>query len=281
MMVYSVEHITTDELLNERRQRNGLIPVFIDSEQQTLKWMDMGMYHFYEGFFRKSLDIYTLLKKDIVSFTTDLAILEDDRVAENFVYPSGFIFHAGHCRSTALSKSLARSRTNLLLSEATPLSQILFSIQGSIITDKNKQIYRNLVLAMCRQRVNSHTNAFIKFTSHNIHFFDLIHTAFPDVPAIFLTRDSEEITASFHKHPPRWLTDKDDLEAKVKGFLAKADSIPHDQLLPMNHLMVTSENLPNILGYFKTHTNQQELHLMMSQFSYDSKTEFNRKLFAK
>ena len=281
-MAYSVEHITTDELLDERQRRNGLIPVFIDQERQMLKWMDMDTYHFYEGFFRKSINIYTLLKKDIVSFTTDLAILEDDRIAENFIYPSGFIFHAGHCRSTALSKALARSRANLLLSEATPLSQILLLLGiQDLVTDRNKKIYRNLVLAMCRHRVYSHTNAFIKFTSHNIHFFDLIHIAFPDVPTMFLTRDSEEIIASFRKHPPGWLTDEDDLQIKIKGFLAKAGSVPHDQLLHIDHLKVTPENLSNILAYFNTYPNQEELHLMMSQFSYDSKTEFNQKLFIK
>jgi len=283
MMINEPDHLANDELLNELQQRKGLIPVSIDPEKQKLIWTDLGMYHFYEGFFSKSLHVYSSLKVDIVSFTTSLDILEDDRIVSDFIYPAGFIFHAGHCRSTALSKSLARSRKNLVLSEATALSQILPLLNGGaeLITGRDKRMYRNLVLAMCKHRVQTHTRAFIKFTSHNIHSFDLIHAAFPDVPAIFLSRDKAEIVASFRKEPPGWLKAEDDLEEKVQGFLTKAAGIPYVRLTQIDHLAVTPENLSHVLSYFNIDPDETELELMRSQFNYDSKVEFNRKIFKK
>lgn len=275
------DHLANNDLLNELRLRKGLIPVSIDPEKQTLTWADFGMYHFYEGFFRKSMNIYESLKADIMLFTTGLDILEDDRITSDFIYPSGFIFHAGHCRSTALSKSLARSRKNLVLSEATPLSQILPILNAGteLLTNKNKQIYRNLTLAMCRYRVPTHIRCFIKFTSHNIHSFDLIHSVFPTVPAIFLSRNSAEIVASFRRQLPAWFREGDDLEEKVKGFLSKAESIPQGRLLQIDHLAVTAENLQQLLSSFNIHPDETELILMKSQFGYDSKVEFNRKVY--
>lgn len=283
MMAESV-YLENTSLLNELQQRSGLIPVGIDAEKQQLTWTDLGLYHCYEGFFRKSIQVYRSLKTNVTSFTTRLDILEDDRIADDdYIYPTGFIFHAGHCGSTALAKSLARSRENLVLSEPAPLSQILtvFQTGGDLLTDQNKRSYRNLVLAMCRRRVPTHRHAFIKFTSHNIHSFELIHSAFPDVPAIFLSRDMPEIVASFRRQPPGWLRDGDDLEEKIKGFLAKANSISSGALKHIDHAAVTAENLPMILNYFKVNPHETELALMKSQFIYDAKVEFNRKKFTR
>lgn len=287
MMIPGITHFSNENLINELQQRKGLIPVSINLEQQTLTWLDVGGYHFYEGFFRKSIQVLSVLKKELVSFTTDLSILEDDRIADDFIYPSGFIFHAGHCRSTALAKSLARSRTNLVLSEATPLSQILSlfdpvsTFTDNSRTDRNTSIYRNLVLALCRHRVETHANVFIKFTSHNIHFFDLIHAAFPDVPAIFLSRDAVEIASSFRKQPPGWLKEGDDLEKIVSGFLNRAQRITPEKLRLVDHLAITPEKLTQVLDHFKVYPSETEMDIMKSQFNYDSKVEFNRKKFVK
>ena len=282
MMISEVTHLSNEDLINELQQRKGLIPVSINLEAQIVTWLDIGCYHFYEGFFRKSVQILSMLQKELVSFTTALNILEDDRITGDFIYPSGFIFHAGHCRSTALAKSLARSRENLVLSEATPLSQIL-PLFNSTTADpaRSERIYRNLVLALCRYRIETHKHAFIKFTSHNIHFFDLIHAAFPDVPAIFLSRNPAEIVSSFRKAPPGWLKDGDDLEEIVSGFLARAKSITPEQLRSVDHLEIVPEKLNQVLDYFKVYPGIAELDLMKSQFDYDSKVEFNRKKFMK
>jgi hypothetical protein len=283
-------HLSQNELINALKDHQGLIPVGIGSDR-TL-WMDLGEYHFYEGFFHRSLDVFHALKKGkVFSFTTDITVLEDQRILTEYIYPSGFIFHAGRCGSTVLAKVLARSTGNLVISEAGPHNLIWRSLgknTGTVpeINEGNKAIYRNLVLAMARKRVKEHRNHFIKFTSYNIHFFDFIRAVFPEVPAIFLTRD---VVSSFAARPPAWLTQPDPyirgilagagstigIKEAVEGFFEKAEGkLPH-----MDYELLVPENLRDILAHFNLYPGEKELNLMRSQFLYDSKAEFNRKKF--
>lgn len=109
----------------------------------------------------------------------------------------------------------------------------------------------------------------------------MIHAVFPDVPAIFLSRNPAEIISSFRKAPPGWLKDGDDLEEIVSGFLIRAERIAPEQLKSIDHLEITPEKLSQVLDYFKVYPGVAELDLMKSQFDYDSKVEFNRKKFMK
>ena len=280
-------HISNGDLINELKTRSGLMPIGMDDEKGMLTWMDMGKYHFYEGFFHKSLDMYNALNNKAVNlFTTSLDILDDDSIVTNFVYPSGFIFHAGRCGSTLISKSLARSREHLVISEASVLNHILDPVNQNTgsFSETDKHRYRNLVLAMCRRRLPAYKHSFIKFTSNNIHFFEFIHSVFPDVPAIFLTRNVSEIVSSFRRARPKWLkadagtTYFDDI---VRGFIQHALTISPDALKHIDYRMLTAENLPIILAYFGVNVDEVQLKLMQSQFAYDSKVELNRKLFSK
>ncbi len=273
---------TNELFIDELRSCKGLIPTGIAANGNEIRWTDLGMYHFYEGFFRKSIRVYSsLLKNSPIVLTTALSMLEDDRIAGEHVIPRGLIFHAGHCGSTALAKSLSASRSNLVLSEAVPIGQLLstFSAAQGISFEKKTFMLRQLILAMCRKRVNTHKRAFIKFTSHNIHHYELIAAALPEVPAIFLYRDKTSIVESFRKKPPGWLKGEVDLEESVESFLSKAFSIPDSLLKKIGHDKVSAENLPDILGHFKIITQPGELQLMQSQFRFDSKVEFNRKIF--
>jgi hypothetical protein len=291
-------YLANEAFFDELKNRKGLIPISIDVDNQKIVWLDMEAYHFYEGFFHKSLDTYFSLKKfDVISFTTDLNILEDDRVLTDYIYPTGFIFHAGRCGSTLLAKTLARSRENLVISEASPLNQVLrvFTKNGeqtAAENDKSKHIYRNLLLAMSMRRVASHQYCFIKFTSYNIRFFNFIHSVFPDVPAIFLTRDAAKIVASFQKRAPGWLNDKNpnifktlsgsretDAQMIVRDFLACAADQPVNVLKPIEYEMLKPENLSFILSCFNISPNETQVELMKSQFAFDSKVEFNKKPF--
>jgi hypothetical protein len=282
-MIISASGSKNELLLSELKKRSGLIPTAIHSETRELVWTDMQAYHFYEGFFRKSVNThYILNKKNVYRFLSSLDILEDDRIIGDFIRPRGFIFHAGHCGSTAVAKSLSRSRSNLVLSEATPISQLFlfFKKHSDIHPAQQERMLRNLILALCRNRVESHQRTFIKFTSHNIHFFDLLKSVFPDAPALFLRRDQESILKSFRKRPPAWFKDEMDLEESVQGFLTKAASIPDEMLLKFDYSEVNAANFPRMLAHFRVLPEPEELALMQSQFKYDSKVEFNMKTFS-
>ena len=292
------EHLSNEVFFDALKTRPGLIPVAIDAGDKKIIWTDMEAYHFYEGFFHKSLNTwFSLNGNKAISFTTDFDILENDAVVTCPVTPTGFIFHAARCGSTLLAKTLARSRENLVISEAAPLTQIWQVFTNNWqhtpeINEQNTKIYRNLVLAIARKRLPSHQQLFIKFTSNNIHFFNFIHAAFPTVPAIFLTRDRRDILVSFQKRLPGWLTEQNwemlklltgnanpDAGSVIDDLIKKGTEQPPAILKPIDYSMLTPGNLPAILNCFNVQYNEAQLNLMKTQFAFDSKTEFNRKPF--
>lgn len=289
---------TDQSVLSELIANTGFLPVSVDPLKRTIAWLDFGRYHFYEGFFHKSAKVFEALKKgEIKTFLTGIDVLDEGALVADSIYPTGFIFHAGRSGSTMLSKVLARSRENHVISEAGPMNSIwsFFTDNGQLpiqATDSNKKIYRNLLLTMSRHRCKTHKRYFIKFTSLNILFFDFIHTVFPDVPAIFLNRNSEDILRSFEKNPPGWLAPGNtgflnitagsaytDTKTIVESFLAAAKKYPDEVLKCIDYKDLNPELLPSVLYHFKADINANELSLMQTQFSFDAKVEFNRKRF--
>lgn len=293
-----MKKVTDPAVLSELIANTGFLPVSVDPVKRTMSWVDFGPYHFYEGFFHRSADVFSALKKDdIKTLLTGIDTLEEDALVADSIYPTGFIFHAGRSGSTLLSKVLARSRENHVISEAEPTNGIwpIFAENGHLpiqATENNKKMYRNLLLVMSRQRSKTHKHYFIKFTSFNILFFDFIHAVFPDVPAIFLNRDNDDILRSFDKKMPGWLTPGNtgflnitegsahiDKKAIVESFRMAAKKYPVDVLKIIDYKDLNPDLLPSILHYFKADTSAKELSLMQTQFSFDSKVEFNRKSF--
>jgi hypothetical protein len=293
-----LEHISNGRFLDELKSYRGLIPISIDIHTKKITWLDLEKFHFYEGFFHKSLRVFSSLTKTTTTFTTDFDILKNNAILSDNLYPSGFIFHAGRCGSTLLAKVLARSNENLVISEAEPLNQIWQMLEkegGPLpqVNEVNKIIYRNLLLSIARRRNSAHKHLFIKFTSFNIRFFSFIHSVFPDVPAIFLTRDISEIMSSMRKKPPGWLKEDDlgfskmvfgvdslnDVEKVVDNFFQMASSQPSSVLKHISYKMLKAENLPYILNCLNYEADERQLSLMKSHFLFDSKEEFNKKRF--
>jgi hypothetical protein len=283
------------QLIKEGRR---CIPLSIDTANAEIKWLDFEQYHFYEGFFHKSHQVFAALKRGELSYvTTNLDILLEDAVADGCLYPSGFIFHASRSGSTLLSKVLARSTKNHVISEAEPLNAIwnYFAQREKIsgFTDEQKKkFYRNLVMAFGRPNGRHHQHYFVKFTSFNILFFEFIHAVFPSVPVIFIGRDVDNIIKSFDKRPPGWLQSKEvasiipgadttnlDPRAIIESFLTEARKYSPEVLLPVNYKELTPELLPAILKHFNANADAEQLRLMQKQFAFDSKVEFNQKKF--
>ncbi len=71
------KHLSKKQLSVELNNHRGLIPVDLDIENRLVRWMDLESYHFYEGFFHKSLDMFAALKSGrspVTAFTTDFDI---------------------------------------------------------------------------------------------------------------------------------------------------------------------------------------------------------------
>ena len=310
-----MRYLTIEQLLSELEHRPGLVPIDLDSTKRHLVWLDFDTYHFYEGFFHKSLDRFIAIKKSrptssaVVTFVTDLNVLRDPRIITDSIYPNAFIFHAGRCGSTLLARVLAGNRRHLVISEAPTHNQIWLTLvradsKRPEATEENKQIYKRLILAVGRRRLPEHHLHFIKFTSFNILFFEFIRSVFPDVPAIFLYREPGPILDSFVRNPPGWLTSKDEALAKLLDSFLGDKCEPRSeqstaQLLIeffeaglraasagarlLNYSALNSQNLPAILdalGIPRIGTTNQQLALMRNQFQFSSKEDYRLSVFS-
>lgn len=300
-----MRYLTKEQLLLELRRRPGLVPVAIEIQRRQLEWLDLETYHFYEGFFHKGIDNFAALKRArtgrlVESFITSVDVLDDQQILVDSIYPSGFIFHAGRCGSTLLTRILARDRRHLVIGEAPAHNQVWLELtnNGEVAlraTEKNKQVYKHLLLAMGRKRLPVHEAHFIKFTSFNILFFNFIRDVFPDVPALFLYREPLDILASYEKNPPGWFASKqepfrrfltkiamdggepkagcDSAAAAVTAFFVAGLRAGESGARYLHYTELSSAKLPSILRALNVSSTKSQLSAMQSQFGYDSKVD--------
>lgn len=306
-----MRHLTKEQLLFELHRYPGLVPVAIEIRTRQLEWLDLETYHFYEGFFHKGLDGFAALKRvrseqSSERFATDLDVLGDQRILVDSIYPTGFIFHAGRCGSTLLTRILARDRRHLVIGEAEAHNQVwraLTNDGGAALnsSDEKQQIYKHLLLAMGRKRLPRHEAYFIKFTSFNILFFNFIRSIFPEVPALFLYREPLDMLASYAKAPPRWLDSKqqtfrrllvktspDGREAEnaldapadaVAAFFTAGLRAGENGARYLNYAELNPANLPAILSFLNVSATTKQLTTMESQFRFDSKVDHGATAF--
>lgn len=301
-----MRHLTTDQLLSELARRPGLVPTEFNSGGRKLRWIDLETYHPYEGFFHRAIARFAMIKHStrgaasVAEFVTDIDVLRDSRILTDSISPTGFIFHAGRCGSTLLTRILARDRRHLVIGEAAAHNQVWLELtkNGTVAlaaTEENKQVYKRLVLAMGRKRLLGHEAHFIKFTSFNILFFDFIHSVFPEVPSIFLYREPGAILASYVKKPPGWLASN---QQAFRELLAKAalvgDEVEEALEAPanavaaffdaglragqngasyLNYTQLNPANLPAILKTLNVCTTNKQLTTMESQFRFEAKVD--------
>jgi hypothetical protein len=299
-----MQNLTKEELLLELRRRPGLVPIEIEVRAQRLRWMDLEAYHFYEGFFHRGLENLAAQQQartgnPLERFETDLDVLHDPEIIVDSIYPTGFIFHAGRCGSTLLTRILARDRRHLVIGEAAAHNQVWMALSNKAnhapALAERQEAYRHLVLAMGRQRIAEHEAYFIKFTSFNILFFDFIRSVFPDVPAIFLYRKPLEVVASYAKDPPGWLhSSQTDLKLLLASAVASGSEIEDAFTSPanavttlfaaglgagdngiryLNYADLTPDNLPTILRTLNAGATAKQLATMQSQFKFDFKVD--------
>ncbi len=285
-----IHRASRSEMELETARRPGLIPVAFKSVQGEVIWLDLNEFHCSEGFFHESLTLYSQRYGDQREwFISPFDALFSPVVAGEYLQPSGFIFHAGRCGSTVLAKSLARSRRNLMFSEAAAHNQIwevLPAVCAARAMMSPGDAYRALILAMGRKRLASYSAHLIKFTSYNIVQIGLIREAFPDVPALFLFREPGEVLESYRRGAPGWLTADlgygmkwPSAEAAVDAFFRAALSIEDSHFRCLDYRHLTPRMLPSILKYFGMEFAEDELAQMSEEFAWDAKSGLQPKPF--
>lgn len=289
------------ELAHELEARPGLIPISVDVRQQLLLWMDLECFHFYEGFFHQGLAMFQALRRTPVNFVSGLEAL--DEPVPGGLMPTGFIFHTGRCGSTLLTRILARSRSHVVLGEAAPHNQYWDTLESPwppAATAVAIRRYRNLVMAMGRRRLPTHSKHFVKFTSWNILALPFIRKAFPVVPVLFLHRDPVETLVSMLANPPGWLADPhtrarvvgvdaaaaaslNGLAAAQRGLARMTEAALEsggNRVRFLDYTQLTVTNLPVVLELFHAQPTNGELMEMQALFEYSAKPPGAPQLFA-
>lgn len=293
--------LRSGELARELLERPGLIPINLDARQQQLLWMDLEGFHFYDGFFSQGLAMFQALRRTPARFVSGLDVL--DKPVPGGLEPTGFIFHAGRCGSTLLTRILARSRSHVVLGEAAPHNQfwdIFDQPWPPAATPDAIRRYRNLVMALGRRRLPTHAAHYVKFTSWNILALPFIRAAFPDVPVLFVHRDPVETLVSMLANPPGWLADAH-TRARVTGVAdAAAASLDHlaaaqrglarmmraaleadgTGLRFFDYPQLTAAHLPVLLEFFHGQPTSEELAQMHALFGYAAKQSGGAKPFS-
>jgi hypothetical protein len=116
--------------------------------------------------------------------------------------PSGFIFHMSRCGSTLLGQALASNPAHIMVSEASPIRNILRApLHGPTTPEQVEKWLSHVVNAFGQKRFPCETRFFVKFFAADILDLPLIRRVFPDVPWVFLYRDPLEIFASQRARP--------------------------------------------------------------------------------
>ena len=165
--------------------------------EPLITWADLRGMRFEEPFFRETLSRVSKEQGRALTGMDELRAL-DDRPT---VAPSLFIFQVSRCGSTLLSQMLAALSTNVVISEAGVISDILAAHTTPV--DK-AELLRLVVRALGRNRGRDARHLIVKLSSWNVFSARMIHGAFPDTPMIWLQRDPIKVVASHADQPAGW-----------------------------------------------------------------------------
>jgi hypothetical protein len=179
----------------------GWVPIRVYSTPAGpwVDWCYLGDRRFTEPFFEDT--VKKALQKPfslVFRHQTPVDFLSEWARISPGIAPTGFIFHMSRCGSTLVSRMLAASRQNIVISEAQPVDAVIRNLgtQGHQIDKDPLEPLRSMLSALGQKRCGTETRYFIKFDSWNTRSMDLILAAFPEVPWIFLYRDPVEVLVS-------------------------------------------------------------------------------------
>ena len=179
--------------------------------EPLITWADLRGVRFDAPFFRETL---SGLSTDRVTALTGIDELRalDDRPT---VAPGLLVFQVSRCGSTLLSQMLAAVSTNVVISEARVINEVLLSPLAP--ADKG-ELLRLVVRALGRNRDGDVQRLIVKFSSWNVFFAKMLHQAFPETPMIWLQRDPIHVAASHADQPAGWMTWRDTGSSAVSLF---------------------------------------------------------------
>jgi hypothetical protein len=166
--------------------------------EPLITWMDLRGVDFSEPFFRDTIGRASRTRPMALSGVEQLRALDDSPT----LTPSLLIFQASRCGSTLLSQMLASVSSNVVVSEASVINDVL---SAALPSPEKEELLRLVIRALGRHRPDGARHLVVKFTSWNVLSAPMIHRALPDTPMIWLQRAPLQIIASHARRPAGWM----------------------------------------------------------------------------
>jgi hypothetical protein len=116
------------------------------------------------------------------------------------VAPTGFIFHMSRCGSTLIAQMLARLSDTIVLSEPQPFDALLRLRRRMDADEELAGWLRGLMSVLGRPR-HAERRLFVKFHAWHVLELPFIARVFPNVPWIFVFRESRAVLRSQAREP--------------------------------------------------------------------------------
>ncbi len=115
---------------------------------------------------------------------------------ENPLEIKGFIFHTSHCGSTLLSRMMSALPGVRVVSESEAINSLLLAFLFHQIPEAQVIAHLKAIIEHYRQGMEGKKYLVFKTTSWNVFFIDLFHKIYPEVPWIYIDRNTEKAVDS-------------------------------------------------------------------------------------
>ncbi|MEE1889303.1 sulfotransferase family protein [Pseudomonas carassii] len=186
--------------LNTSMDFNGWLPIRLWQGEGgwRVDWCWFGERRLTQPFFRDDVDQALRLPfNQAMRRDTDVQALLDWHARSPGLAPAALVFHASRCGSTLIAQLLASQTRNIVLSEPSPLDNLLRAArQDPAASAWQAEALRALCSAYGQRRRGDEEQLLIKLDAWNVFDAPLLTALYPDVPRVFLYRDPLEIVVS-------------------------------------------------------------------------------------
>jgi hypothetical protein len=272
----------------------GWVPIEVSFEDAVpfAEWAYFGAARLTHPFFEDSVRVCMRNPfSRLFSRRTPLEIVKTLECEDPPLAPAGFIFHMSRCGSTLVSQMLAALEHNLVISEASPIDDVVRAgqVRPDLGEDEQARWLAAMVGALGQPRAGER-RLFVKLDCWHTLALPLFRRAFPDVPWVFLYRDPVEVMVSQRKMPGMQMIPgalgpelfgiapsydrPDDYCARVLARICEPIVQQHGQggALLVNYRELPEAVWTRILPHFGVAASEEDRTTMAAAARYDAKT---------
>lgn len=211
----------------------------------------------------------------------------------------GFIFHTSHCGSTLLSRMISQLPGVRVVSESEAINSLLLAWLYYDLPEKEVALQLKLIIEHYRQPIDKEKYLVFKTTSWNIFLIEIFQKLYPDVPWIYIDRDTERAVESSLRDgygfvqwwdfptdlPRKFFLDGNDLPTDKRSYVTNIIERQRSHALNSRNGRCRFFQYPEFIGNFETtilahfdmYFSDEELQEARAMTHYQSKSLIPRR----